>query len=107
VYRQLYGTNPERIELINLASPSFLWMVERVIMNDVQLTLFKLSDTALTGRRTNLTLETFVIETEKLQVSSLSESLRVSLNEYRVCCERITYRRNKDIAYFENTPMAY
>lgn len=101
VYRQLYGTNPERIELINLASPTFFWMVERVFMNDVQLTLVKLADPASTRGRANLTLETFVIETEKLQVPELSINLRTSLNEYRTCCEKITHRRNKDIAHFD------
>ena len=101
VYCQLYGTSPERIELINSASPTFFWMVERVLMNDVQLTLVKLTDPASTCGRANLTLETFVIESEKFQVLELSESLRASLSKYRACCEKITRRRNKDIAHFD------
>ena len=101
VYRQLYGTSPERIELINSASPTFFWMVERVLMNDVQLTLVKLADPASTRGRANLTLETFVIESEKFQVLKISAGLRASLSEYRACCEKITHRRNKDIAHFD------
>ena len=76
-------------------------MVERVLMNDVQLTLVKLADPATTRGRANLTLETFVLESETLQLAELSGSLRASLNEYRNCCEKIKQRRNKDIAHFD------
>jgi hypothetical protein len=101
VYRQLYGTSPERIDLINKASPMFFWMVERVLMNDVQLTLCKLADPATTGRRENLTLETFLFESKKLKLSELSKKLHDTLKEYRACCEKIKQRRNKDIAHFD------
>ena len=69
VYRQIYGTNPERINLINEVAPTFFWMVEHSLMNDVQLTLVKLGDPSTTCGRENLTLESLVIEIEKMALS--------------------------------------
>jgi hypothetical protein len=101
VYRQIYGTNPKRIDLINEAAPTFFWMIEQTLMNDVQLTLVKLADPSETCGRENLTLETLVIEVEKVTSDGLPNALRQSLIVFRQCCEKIKRRRHKDIAHFD------
>ncbi|WP_283742706.1 hypothetical protein [Sideroxydans sp. CL21] len=101
VYRQIYGTNPKRIDLINEAAPTFFWMIEQSLMNDVQLTLVKLADPSTTCGRENLTLETLVTEVERISTGELSTTMRQSLVNFRQCCEKIRQRRHKDIAHFD------
>ncbi|MGI0134216.1 MAG: hypothetical protein ACREBW_04580, partial [Candidatus Micrarchaeaceae archaeon] len=101
MFCELYGMSPERINLLNAVSPTFFSMVQRVVMNDVQLTLVKLSDPAKMGSNENSTLETFVIKSEELQLAELSKNLRASLNKYRDCCKKIKQRRDKDIVHFD------
>ena len=101
VYRQIYGTNPERINLINEAAPTFFWMIERVLMNDVQLTLVKLADPPETKGKRNLTLETLILEVEKTYTGELSSALRDALSNFRQYCIKIKNRRHKDIAHFD------
>ncbi len=101
VYRQIYGTNPERIELINWAAPTFFFFIERVLINDVQLTLIKLADPARTCGRDNATLEALVVLLENHCADAPIPALRSSLIEYRNRCKSILHRRHKDLAHFD------
>ena len=101
VYRQIYGTNPERIELINWAAPTFFFFIERVLMNDVQLTLVKLADPARTCGRDNATLEALIVLLEEHCADAPIAPLRDSLIKYCNCCKDIRHRRHKDIAHFD------
>lgn len=103
VYRQIFGTNPERIDLINEAAPTFFWMVQRVLMNDVQLTLVKLADPAETFGKKNITLQTLLNQCQSNGFQELSVALTEALSEFRQRCEKIKDRRHKDIAHFDLT----
>ena len=101
VHRQIYGTSPECIALINWAAPTFFVIIQRVLMNDIQLTLVKLADPALTGKRDNATLEALVVLLEKYYSDAPIQDIRDSLIEFRKRCKNIQHRRNKDIAHFD------
>ena len=101
VYRQLFGTNSERIDLTNWAAPTFFGFIQRVLVNDVQLTLAKLADPAKTQGRENATLESLVTLLEQVDVNAPVKRLKDKLKEYREDCEYIRQRRNKDIAHFD------
>jgi hypothetical protein len=101
VYRQIFGTNPERIALINEAAPTFFSMVQRVLMNDVQLTIVKLADPANTFGKKNLTLETLTKQCQSAGFQNLAGTLAESLSEFRSRCQKIKDRRHKDIAHFD------
>lgn len=57
IYRQLYGTSEQRVDLLNECAGTFANVLQNVLLHDVQLSLSKLGDPAGHGARTNLTLE--------------------------------------------------
>ena len=57
IYRQLFGTSKERVELLNESAGTFFNVLQDVLLHDVQLSLSKLGDPADTGSRENMTLE--------------------------------------------------
>ncbi|MDO9611742.1 MAG: hypothetical protein Q7J33_07875 [Serpentinimonas sp.] len=56
IYRQLYGTSPDRVELLNKSAGTFFNMLQDVLLHDVQLSLSKIGDPAGSGSRENVTL---------------------------------------------------
>ncbi|MDB5987365.1 MAG: hypothetical protein JWR16_2418 [Nevskia sp.] len=101
ILRQIYDTNPERINLINEASPTFFALLRPILLNDIQLTLSKLADPAATSGRSNLTLEAFLAAITNLPDPSLVSTLQPLLKNYQNACSSIKVRRNKDIAHFD------
>jgi len=101
IYADLYGANPERIGLLNRTAPTFFATLQGIWINDVQLTLSKLADPAVTFKRPNLTLETLLQGVSELPEPHLATKLRPLLADYRTACERVKTRRNKDIAHFD------
>jgi hypothetical protein len=99
MYQQLYGTSPERIELLNRLARTFFGTIQAVQVDEIQLTLSRLGDPAGTGKRRNLTLETLLQEIEALRIDGLAAELRPLLLRFRETCEGIVERRNKVIAH--------
>ncbi len=54
-YVDLYGTSPERIELLNSTSPRFFKLIQDVLLEDILLSLSRLTDPPKTGGKENLT----------------------------------------------------
>ena len=86
LYKQLFGTSPERIDILNAAAPTFFNIQQTIMLNDVQLSISKFGDPARTGTRTNLTLS-------------------VHIESFKVSCDKIRHRRNKWIAHFDLNSM--
>lgn len=55
-FRELFGTDPSRMEIMNDAAPRFFWSLERVLWQDILLSISRLSDPVGTGGQQNLTL---------------------------------------------------
>jgi hypothetical protein len=55
-YVELFGTNPERIELLNRAAPTFFRTVQDSLLEDVLLHLARLTDPPMSAGRSNLSL---------------------------------------------------
>lgn len=49
MYRQLYGTNAKRIETLNQLAPTFFGTLQGILLDEVQLTLSRLADPAVTA----------------------------------------------------------
>ena len=101
MYRQLYGTNAKRVETLNELAPTFFGTLQGILLDEVQLTLSRLADPAVTGKRRNLTLETLLHEVLALPIPELASELTARLDHYRCKCERIIERRNKRIAHYD------
>jgi hypothetical protein len=57
-YVALFGTNPQRVELINKAAQAFFWVVQDTLWRDVLLSIARLTDPANSGPgKDNLTLQ--------------------------------------------------
>jgi hypothetical protein len=56
----------ERINTLNVSASAFFCVIQATLLDDVQLTLSKLADPAMTKGRPNATLERLVNEIEKL-----------------------------------------
>lgn len=83
-YAELFGTDPSRIEVMNAAAPHFFWSLERVLWQDILLSLSRLSDPTGTGGQQNLTFRRLLPAVPKdgpgvALVSALDEYERRSL----------------------------
>ena len=101
IYRQIFGTTPKRIDIINEIARTFFWVLQRVLMNDVQLTLMKFADPPSTFGKDNATLEQLLTKVEQLAEPALAQDLRSALVQYRATCSKIKTRRHKDLAHFD------
>ena len=54
---ELYGTKPERVDLLNKAAGFFFWIVQRNLQDDVLLGLARLTDSPASSGQKNLTLQ--------------------------------------------------
>ena len=105
IYRQLYGTSPERIQLLNESAGTFFNVLNQVLLHDVQLSLSKLGDIAGTGTRTNMTLAAIVDAFKTSGESALVAKLESLLAAFDVSNSKIRHRRNKWIAHFDRATM--
>ena len=56
LFRQVFGTDAERIELLNRFAPGFFGMVQEIMYDDLVQSLFRLTDPAATCAHPNLCL---------------------------------------------------
>lgn len=105
IYRQLYGTSPERIQLLNQSAGTFFNVLNQMLLQDVQLSLSKLCDPAGTGTRTNMTLAALVDAFKTCDESTLVAKLEPLLAAFDISCSKIRHRRDKWIAHFDRATM--
>lgn len=100
-YRQLFAVSPRRIELLNASAPTFFFFVQDVFLDNVQLSLSKLTDPAGSGKRENLTLEQLQSQLEKHGERSLATACRETLDKLQLQCKAIRVHRDKRVAHFD------
>jgi hypothetical protein len=98
-YCQLFAGSRERLELLNATASLFFYIVQDVLLSDIQIGLSKLGDPAGSGSRENATLERLLREVEAVAPSSLRDILETKLTEYCSRCKYIRLRRNKELAH--------
>lgn len=101
IYRQLYGTSQERIDILNSSASTFFNVLQKTLLHDVQLSLSKLGDPAGSGKRKNLTLAALVAELEAVGESSVVSKLAPLVTTFDDACKNLRHRRNKWIAHFD------
>ena len=105
IYRQLYGTSSERIQLLNESAGTFFNVLNQTLLHDVQLSLSKLGDPAGTGARTNMTLAALVEAFKNCSENEIVAKVEPLLAAFNASCSKIRHRRNKWIAHFDRTTM--
>lgn len=99
IYRQLFGANKERVDLLNESAGTFTSIIQRVLLHDIQISISKIGDPAGTGSRTNLTLRRLQLEVGNIGEATLANSMDSPLFAFETLCDKIRHRRNKWIAH--------
>lgn len=104
IYKQLFGHNRERIDLLNKTAGLFFTVVHNSLFYDVQLRIAKLIDPAVSGRNKNkkdenLSLQLLIKKIELSEDVKFANSLNKSFDELKSRCENIILNRKKLIAH--------
>jgi hypothetical protein len=101
IYRQLYGTSPARVEMLNSAASTFAYVLQFTLLHDVQLSLSKLGDPAGSGSGKNMTLAALKEQLERAGQLQLVAKVTPLLAAYEVACKKVRHRRDKWIAHLD------
>jgi hypothetical protein len=101
IYRQLYGTSSERVDLLNRSASTFFYILQMTLLHEVQLSLSKLGDPAGSGARRNMTLDALVEQLEDAGQAAVAAEIRPLVAVYHASCKKLRHRRNKSIAHFD------
>jgi hypothetical protein len=81
LYRQLFAESPSRIDMLNECAAAIFYVIQDVLLGEVQVMLSKLTDPASSGKYDNLSLERLQIEVELLGQQALATQTRsISIN---------------------------
>ena len=97
-YVALFGTKPERIKLLNDASPSFFRMVQDELWSVTLLHIAKLTDLPITGGQKNLTLRNF---SHLIQDEGFKKTVAAKIDAVIAGSKFAKQWRNKHIAHLD------
>ena len=99
VHRQLFGTSEERIDLLNDFGPDLFQIIYDSLLNDVLLTMSRLTDPASSFKKENLSLSrlrNMIEETDHKEFQTEISALQAKTNDQ---CEPFRRFRNRVIAH--------
>lgn len=99
VYRQLFGTNEQRVELLNELAGTVSWMLQTLLLHDIQLSISKISDPPASGVKKNLSVRRLQKELLNVGETALAKRMEPLLLQLEISCSKIRDRRNKWIAH--------
>lgn len=100
-YRQLYATSPKRIDLLNESASTFFYIIEDVLLSDVQISLCKLTDPAESGKYKNFSLKQLQARLDEGADQSLSADCKALLKVLSTQCSLFRTRRHKKLAHLD------
>lgn len=100
-YRQLFAHSPKRIDLLNEAASTFFFIVQDVLLHEVQVTLSKLTDPARNGKNENLSLEQLQERLAAHTSPDLVATCKSELDRLHEQCKPFRARRNKKLAHLD------
>lgn len=95
-YVELFGTYPERVELLNRAAPSFFRTVQDSLVEDILLHLARLTDPPKSAGRSNLSLQRLSCALASAPIAEQVEDLSSTAHR---ACEFARDWRNRRIAH--------
>jgi len=101
IYRQLFLHSDKRIDLLNDVASAFFYMIQNLLLEEVQITLSKFTDPARSGKNENLSLEQLQERVEEVGNPELSVKLRSVLNQLQDTCRSCRVWRNKQLAHLD------
>lgn len=100
IFRQLYGTSPERIEILNAAAPVYARFTQDALLDNITLCITRLTDRAESGKdRSNLTFDRLLMESFIANDAHILTRLKEILKGIKVNAGPLREHRNKRIAH--------
>jgi AbiU2 len=99
MYRQLFGTNEQRIALLNTIAPSFFGTVHLVLLDDVMSGIARMTDNLETCGKNNLVLRRLIAQLDSATHVSLIGELSAKLAVVESTCAPIREIRHKRLAH--------
>ena len=99
VYKQLFDSSQEKIDLINRSAPQFFGIIQQIFFVDVVLGLSRLTDPAESSGHKNLSLQLVIDEFDNSGLLELSSKLDSDYEKIEQECEPIRKWRNKKISH--------
>ena len=103
IYRQLFAESPKRIDLLNECASAFFYIVQDVLLGEVQVALSKLTDPATSGKFHNLSLEQLQARLTEYGEAELAAQTRQFLDQLHTKCDPFRIWRNKRLAHLDLT----
>ncbi|MFZ0496334.1 MAG: hypothetical protein WBD78_12590 [Methylocella sp.] len=94
-YVELFGSKPNRVDLLNRAAPAFFSMIQGVFWEDIVLHVARLTDSPKSLGNTNLTIRGLPELVDPTIKETLQGLVDRALNETQFCCDW----RNRHIAH--------
>lgn len=105
VFKQIFVHSQRRLDILNERAGTLFYLMHNAFAHEVLLTLSKLGDPAKSSVGTNLTLESLLLEIERLGESKLSRSLHPLFDEYHAACKKTRPFRNKVLAHYDRATL--
>jgi hypothetical protein len=99
VFSQLYATNEERVELLNASAPQFFRLCQDVFINDILITISRLTDPRQTSGKDNLSMERLVVSVDGAKNPDLKGEIERLLAEAKSKCQFARELRNRRLAH--------
>lgn len=99
LYRQMFATNPYRIDLINRTSSNVFVEFQWLVIDSMVMSLSKLTDAARMRKNENLSFHYLIEILRKLGEESLAKELGKELQQLVEACEKFRNIRNKRVAH--------
>lgn len=99
IYRQLFGTNAERVDLLQELVPNFTDFVQLALLDSVILGICRICDPATTGKSDNLTLECLVQRLTPSPDATQAACLDAQLKKIEAATDVLRQHRNKRLAH--------
>lgn len=99
VYRQLFGTSQERVDLLNDFVPGFAGLTQRVMLDDVILAICRLFDPPTQSGNENLSLWRLVESLDPKPDEAQAKAWAGRVNAIKTKANALMARRHKRIAH--------
>lgn len=100
-YRQLFAGSPERIDMLNECASVFFLIIQDVLLDEVMLSLSKLTDPAKTGKNENMSLEQLQTLLEAYGDAIHASKSRLILDKLHDQCAPFRNWRDKQLAHLD------
>lgn len=100
-YRELFAKSSRRIGFLNECAGAFFYIIQEVLIDEVQVSLSKLTDPARSGKHENLSLAQLQTQLQLYGDPALAAKCRDILDEIHNHCEVFRLRRHKTLAHLD------